>query len=99
ATRVSTAMVSQFGMSEVVGLVNYDAEQYERLSTEGKRAVENEVRVINELSNLRVMKLLTEHREELDRLAKALVEYETLDKNEIERAIKGLPIERDDVSK
>ncbi|KAJ2614395.1 hypothetical protein H4S08_001718 [Coemansia sp. RSA 1365] len=99
ATRVSTAMVSQFGMSEVVGLVNYDAEQYQRLSTEGKRAVENEVRVINELSNLRVMKLLTDHREELDRLAKALVEYETLDKNEIERAIKGLPIEREDVSK
>ncbi|KAJ1728729.1 i-AAA protease yme1, partial [Coemansia biformis] len=97
ATRVATAMVSQFGMSDKVGLVAYNDEQQKKLSAEGKRAIEDEVRSLNELSNVRVMKLLQDHREELDRLAKALVEYETLDKNEIERAVKGLPIERDDV--
>ncbi|KAJ2845320.1 i-AAA protease yme1 [Coemansia brasiliensis] len=97
ATRVATAMVTQFGMDEKVGLVSYNDEQRERLSAEGKRTIEEQVRALNAESNFRVMNLLNDHREELDRLAKALVEYETLDKNEIERAVKGLPIERDDV--
>ncbi|KAI9475071.1 peptidase family M41-domain-containing protein [Coemansia mojavensis] len=97
ATRVATAMVTQFGMDEKVGLVSYNDEQRERLSAEGKRTIEEQVRALNAESNFRVMNLLSNHREELDRLAKALVEYETLDKNEIERVVKGLPIERDDV--
>ncbi|KAJ2774525.1 hypothetical protein IWQ57_000782, partial [Coemansia nantahalensis] len=95
ATRVATAMVTQFGMSDKIGLVAYNDEQREKLSAAGKQSIENEVRILNELANARVMKLLLDHREELDRLAQALVEYETLDKNEIERAVKGLPIERD----
>ncbi|KAJ1722737.1 hypothetical protein LPJ53_002874 [Coemansia erecta] len=97
ATKVATAMVTQFGMSNRIGLVAYGPEEREKLSAEGKRAIEDEVRSLNEASNARVIELLTNHREELDRLAKALVEYETLDKNEIERAVKGLPIERDPV--
>ncbi|KAJ1849445.1 hypothetical protein LPJ73_003727 [Coemansia sp. RSA 2703] len=97
ATQVATAMVTQFGMSDKIGLVAYGPEEREKLSTEGKRAIEDEVRSLNEESNSRVMVLLKKHREELDRLAKALVEYETLDKNEVERAVKGLPIERDPV--
>ncbi|KAI7834172.1 peptidase family M41-domain-containing protein [Kickxella alabastrina] len=97
ATRVATAMVTQFGMSEKIGLVAYNAEEREKLSAEGKRAIEGEVRAMNEASNARVMTLLANHREELDRLANALVEYETLDKNEIERAVKGLPIEREPI--
>ncbi|KAJ2787141.1 hypothetical protein GGI15_000970 [Coemansia interrupta] len=97
ATKVATAMVTQFGMSDKIGLVAYGPEELEKLSAEGKRAIEDEVRSLNEASNARVIELLNNHREELDRLAKALVEYETLDKNEIERAVKGLPIERDPV--
>ncbi|KAJ2483876.1 hypothetical protein IWW56_000022 [Coemansia sp. RSA 2131] len=94
ATKVATAMVTQFGMDEQVGLVSYSSEQREKLSAEGRRTIEERVRVLNEMSNSRVMSLLREHREELDRLAQALVEYETLEKNEVERVIKGLPIER-----
>ncbi|KAJ2229518.1 hypothetical protein IWW45_006159 [Coemansia sp. RSA 485] len=99
ATKVATAMVTQFGMNERIGLVAYGPEERDKLSAEGKRAIEDQVRSINEESNKRVMELLQNHREELDRLAKALVEYETLDKNEIERAVKGLPIEREPVPK
>ncbi|KAJ1956756.1 hypothetical protein EC988_001182, partial [Linderina pennispora] len=96
ATRVATAMVTQFGMSDKVGLVAYSDEERAKLSVEGKSTIEAEVRALNEQSNARVMKLLIDHRDELDRLAKALVEYETLDRKDIDRAIKGLPIERDD---
>lgn len=97
ATGVATAMVTQFGMNNKVGLVAYREEELNRLSAEGKGTIEAEVRKLNRLANERVMGLLRDHREELDRLAQALVEYETLDKNEIERAVKGLPIERDDI--
>ncbi|KAJ1826273.1 i-AAA protease yme1 [Coemansia sp. RSA 2708] len=98
ATNVATAMITQFGMDDKVGLVSYNDEQRAKLSAEGKRTIEDQVRELNRASNLRVMELLQVHRVELDRLAQALVQYETLDKNEIERAVKGLPIERDDVS-
>ncbi|KAJ2031286.1 hypothetical protein IW146_007424 [Coemansia sp. RSA 922] len=98
ATQVATAMVSQFGMNDSVGLVSYTEEEIGRLSAEGRGAIEAEIRQLNHAANQRVMKLLSNHREELERLALALVEYETLDKNEIERAVKGLPIERDPVA-
>ncbi|KAJ2747085.1 i-AAA protease yme1 [Coemansia sp. BCRC 34301] len=98
ATQVANAMVSQFGMNDSVGLVSYTEEEIGRLSAEGRGAIEAEIRQLNQAANERVMKLLSNHREELERLALALVEYETLDKNEIERAVKGLPIERDPVS-
>ncbi|KAJ2330771.1 i-AAA protease yme1 [Coemansia sp. RSA 2681] len=98
ATQVANAMVSQFGMNDSVGLVSYTEEEISRLSAEGRGAIEAEIRQLNRAANERVMKLLSSHREELERLALALVEYETLDKNEIERAVKGLPIERDPVS-
>ncbi|KAJ2893226.1 i-AAA protease yme1, partial [Coemansia aciculifera] len=98
ATQVANAMVSQFGMNASVGLVSYTEEEISRLSAEGRGAIEAEIRQLNRDANERVMKLLSNHREELERLALALVEYETLDKNEIERAVKGLPIERDPIS-
>jgi ATP-dependent metalloprotease len=47
-----------------------------------------------ELSEKRAKKILMEHREELDRLANALVEYETLDYQEIKDALAGKPISR-----
>ncbi|KAJ2611199.1 hypothetical protein EV177_003598 [Coemansia sp. RSA 1804] len=95
ATKVATAMVSEFGMSEKIGMVSYDNDDKSKLSSTLRQTIDSEVRALNEESNKRVMKLLSDHREELDRLAKALVEYETLDKEEIERAVKGLPIKRD----
>ncbi|KAJ2005431.1 hypothetical protein GGI04_002250 [Coemansia thaxteri] len=98
ATNVARAMVTQFGMSENVGLVSYTEDELGKLSAEGRSAIEAEIRLLNKEANERVMHLLKNHRDELERLALALVEYETLDKIEIERAVKGLPIERDDVS-
>jgi len=39
--------------------------------------------------------LLATHKEELHLLAKALLEQETLDKDEIEQAVKGITIKKD----
>ncbi|KAJ1787555.1 i-AAA protease yme1, partial [Coemansia sp. RSA 2399] len=99
ATKVATAMVSEYGMSDKVGMISYDNDDKDKMSASLRQTIDSEVQEINAESNKRVMNLLREHRKELDRLANALVEYETLDKNEIERAVKGLPIKRDVFSK
>ncbi|KAI9882662.1 MAG: hypothetical protein M1823_005588 [Watsoniomyces obsoletus] len=88
ATNIAYAMVTQLGMSEKLGNVNLDKE-YQRLSAETRMQVDREVRRLIEEGRIRATKILTERRKDLDVLAKALVEYETLNKEEIERVLKG----------
>ncbi|RWA04774.1 hypothetical protein EKO27_g10330 [Xylaria grammica] len=91
ATRVAFGMVASLGMSTKLGNMEYGS-RYETLSSETKALVEAEVqRTVNE-SYERARKLLIEHRKELDLLAKALVDYETLSKDEVEKVIKGQPL-------
>lgn len=88
ATSVAYQMVASMGMSSKLGHMEY-ATRYEQLSSETRALIESEVQRILDESYERCRKLLTDHRQELDRLAKALVEYETLDKSEVERVIRG----------
>jgi len=81
-------MVAQYGMSEKLGPVEY-GKRYKSLSSETRAVIESEVqRTITEAQE-NVRQLLNSKRKELDLLAKALVEYETLDVNEVETVIKG----------
>lgn len=81
-------MVTQFGMSESFGIVDLQTE-YHSLSSETKLKIEDEVRRMLEESRQRATKVLTERRRDLDMLAKALVEYEVLNADEIRRVLKG----------
>jgi ATP-dependent metalloprotease len=81
-------MVTLFGMSSVLGPVEY-GRRYENLSSETKATIEGEVQKTIRKSYEDVRKLLTDKRGELDLLAKALVKYETLDKSEVEKVIRG----------
>jgi len=85
-------MVGQLGMSEKLGPVEY-MRKYDKLSTETRAMVESEVKKVLDASYERARKLLLEKRRELDLLAKALVEYETLDKSEVEKVIRGEKLE------
>ncbi|KAJ8115776.1 hypothetical protein ONZ43_g4593 [Nemania bipapillata] len=88
ATRVAFSMVASLGMSTKLGNMEYGS-RYDTLSSETKALVEAEVqRTVNEAYE-RARKLLTTHRKELDLLAKALVDYETLSKEEVEKVIQG----------
>ncbi|KAM0712922.1 hypothetical protein Q7P35_000373 [Cladosporium inversicolor] len=91
ATNLAYHMVTQAGMSDLLGNIDLSS-NYNRLSTDTKQKIEGEVRRIIEAGKDRATKLLTEKRVELDRLAAALVEYETLDKAEMEKVIKGEPL-------
>lgn len=88
ATRYARRMVMELGMSPVVGDVNM-TEDYQHLSTKTKELIETEVRRIIEESRARVTTVLQQHRKELDLLAKALVEYESLSYDEMKKVIAG----------
>lgn len=91
ATRTAYHMVTQAGMSEALGNVDLSTD-YAALSSETKQRIENEVRRLVEEGRDRAFKLLTENREGLDRLANALLEYETLNAEEIGKAVRGEPL-------
>ncbi|KAH7347903.1 cell division protease ftsH [Plectosphaerella cucumerina] len=88
ATNVAFQMVAQYGMSEKLGPVEY-GKRYNTLSSETRSLIESEVQrtVVEAQENVRT--LLVSKRKELDLLAKALVEYETLDVKEVEKVIRG----------
>lgn len=88
ATAVAYMMVTQAGMSDKLGNIDLSSD-YARLSPQTKQAIEGEVRRLVEDGRARATKLLTENREALARLANALVEYETLDRSEMEKVVKG----------
>ncbi|KAL1839827.1 hypothetical protein VTJ49DRAFT_1106 [Mycothermus thermophilus] len=92
ATRTAWQMVAQLGMSERLGPVEY-LRKYERLSSETRAMVEAEVKKVLDESYARARTLLLSKRKELDLLAKALVEYETLDRNEVEKVLRGEKLE------
>lgn len=88
ATNLAYAMVTRYGMSERLGNVDL-ASDYARLPTETKQIIWEEVRRLVEDSKARATKLLTSRRKELELLAQALVDYETLNKEEMERVVRG----------
>ncbi|PVH98997.1 ATP-dependent metallopeptidase Hfl [Periconia macrospinosa] len=88
ATRLAYMMVTSFGFSDLLGNVDFRS-NYEQVSPETKRLIDNEVRRLIDEAKESAKKLLLEKRPELDALAKGLVQYETLDKDEIVKVIKG----------
>jgi cell division protease FtsH len=102
ATQLAQAMVTRWGMSKSLGLVQLaprenpflgtviGSVQQRQLSEETARTIDAEVRRIVEECHEDAVRLLNEHGPELDALATALLERETLDEEEI-RKVTGLP--------
>jgi ATP-dependent metalloprotease len=88
ATSLAWNMVARFGMSDRLGNVDL-ASDYSSLPAETKQIIWEEVRRIVEESKKRAETLLKAKRKELDLVAHALVEYETLSKEEMEKVVKG----------
>lgn len=88
ATQIAYQMVTQVGMSDTLGDVDLNS-NYEILSPETKGEIDREVKRILEEGKNRAVKLLSARRKELDLLANALVEYESLNKEEMEKVVRG----------
>jgi len=93
ATRLAYEMVTQLGFSDLLGDVDLDT-HYNQLSSETKQKIEHEVQRLVDDGRKRATKLLTEKRKELDILANALVEYEVLNLDEIQRVLKGEKLQK-----
>ncbi|KAH8769877.1 putative ATP-dependent peptidase [Diaporthe sp. PMI_573] len=89
ATDLAFQMVAYFGMGGG-GLAPMDfGSRYNNLSPATREQVEREVQKMLTESYGRTREMLIAKRKELDRLAEALVDYETLDKAEVLKVIKG----------
>jgi cell division protease FtsH len=107
ATDMARSMVMEYGMSERLGWLRYRDNQEEvflghsvarsqSVSEETAQLIDQEVRRLIEEAEGTARKVLTEHLDELHRLAGALLEYETLTGEESKRAIRGEDIGRED---
>jgi ATP-dependent metalloprotease len=85
-------MVCRYGMSPELGNVDL-ASNHDSLSADTKRLIESEVKRVIEEGRIRATHLLQSKRKELELLAKALVDYETLNKDEAFKVIKGEKLE------
>jgi len=98
ATKLAKDMVTKFGMSKNLGPLSYGANEdevflgrqitrQEHMSEETAKKVDEEVKKIVEAGYQKAKKILNEKLEDLHKLAKALLVYETLSGEEIKDLI------------
>ncbi|HEU0162805.1 MAG TPA: ATP-dependent zinc metalloprotease FtsH [Rhizomicrobium sp.] len=102
ATRMARAMVTRFGMSDSLGPIAYAENQEEvflghsvsrtqNISEATAQKIDGEIHRIIDESYTRARDILTTHSEDLNALARGLLEYETLTGDEIIALLKGIP--------
>ncbi|GMG83338.1 ATP-dependent zinc metalloprotease FtsH [Paralimibaculum aggregatum] len=106
-SRIARAMVTQFGMSEKLGAIDYANEQDSylgnfqaggKISGNTQKIIDEEVKRLVDEGYQTAKKVLTEKRDDLERLAQGLLEYETLTGDEIARVLAGEKLDRSDDS-
>jgi len=101
ATKMARAMVTKWGLSEELGPLMYDEEDEEvflgmsagasrsQVSGETAKKIDDEVRAIIDDCYATAKRLLEENRDKLDMMAEALLEYETIDRKQIDDIMAG----------
>jgi cell division protease FtsH len=107
ATQLARAMVTEWGMSDKLGRVRYIGNEQEvflghsvtqskNLSDETAKLIDEEVRKLIMEGEATAKKILHKRRADLHALAMALLEYETLTGEEVQKILKGEKINRDE---
>ncbi|HEX2759119.1 MAG TPA: cell division protein FtsH, partial [Rhizomicrobium sp.] len=102
ATRMARAMVTRFGMSDSLGPIAYAENQEEvflghsvsrtqNISEATSQKIDSEIHRIIDESYQRAKDILTTRQNDLNVLARGLLEYETLTGDEIIALLKGIP--------
>ena len=105
ASSLARDMVTRWGMSDALGpleyaepegetFLGYSANRAIRMSNQTAQLIDTEIKRIVEGAHDRAKQVLTDNIDELHALAKALLEYETLTGEEINKAVKGEDIGR-----
>src|SRR3954462_1054744 len=105
ATELARSMVTEWGMSDAFGPLNFPAGKQEvflgrdfsssdRHSEDTSQRIDAEIRRIVIQQYDRAMEILTSHRKELEQISESLLGYETLDGDDIDTLLRGGRIER-----
>jgi len=100
ATNLARSMVTEWGMSEKLGMIAYgdnsqevflghSVTQNKNVSEVTAREIDAEVKSIIDNAYKRATKILTDNIDDLHAIAKALLEHETLSGDEIRQVIRG----------
>jgi cell division protease FtsH len=105
ATGLARDMVTRWGLSDALGplqyaepdeevFLGYSVNRTRQMSNETAQLIDKEIRRIVDESYDRAKTVLNEHRDELETLAQALLEFETLSGDEIKTLLDGGSIDR-----
>ncbi len=105
ATDQARRMVTEWGMSERLGMIAYgdnsqevflghSVTQAKNVSESTAREIDSEIKTIITNAYGHARRILTQNVEELHRLARGLLEYETLSGDEIRAVLRGEPVIR-----
>jgi cell division protease FtsH len=105
ATRLARMMVTRWGYSDELGFVAYGENQDEvflgmsvsrqqNISEETARKIDGEIKRLVDGGYGEAKRILTERRDDLEKLARALLEYETLTGEEIFKVLRGEKLDR-----
>ncbi|MGB0323111.1 MAG: ATP-dependent zinc metalloprotease FtsH, partial [Luminiphilus sp.] len=101
ATEIARNMVTKWGLSDAMGPLMYDeggeevflgrtaAQPSKAMSDETALAIDKEVRAIIDECYEKARDLLEEHRSKMDMMAEALMQYETIDSEQIDAIMEG----------
>ncbi|MGH2590578.1 MAG: ATP-dependent zinc metalloprotease FtsH [Actinomycetota bacterium] len=102
ATKVSRQMVTEYGMSDVIGPLSLGQKQHEVFLGRDFQAqqdysdqvafeIDNEVRRLIDEAHDEALEILQDHRVKLDELAARLIEKETVEREEVEAFLAEVP--------
>ncbi len=105
ATGLARDMVTRWGLSEALGplqyaepeeevFLGYSVNRTRQMSNETAQLIDKEIRRIVDEAHEKAKTCLTENRDQLETLAQALLEYETLSGEEIKTLLDGGSIDR-----
>ncbi len=99
ATQMARNMVTKWGLTEKMGPVLYGEDEAQapgggntHYSEDTSREIDKEVRSILDSAFVRAKELLEEHRDVLESMKDALMEYETIDADQVDDLMKRVPV-------
>lgn len=101
ATNMARNMITRWGLSDKIGAVDYGQDESTKyyssakdFSEETAKLIDSETKRIIEEALIRAKKILTEKKDDLEKLARSLLEYETLSGDEIKDLLAGKEIRK-----
>ena len=106
ATDIARAMVTEYGMSERLGFLQLASDDKQNpfdmdgrsFSDDTARIIDEEIKAIIDTTYAQTREMIEQHGEQLERVAQALLKYETLSYEEVDKLMKGEKLDKPTVS-